>query len=170
MQQIQRLRCACAGLVLAASTAGAAPPPRQAGEDWTAVNADVLDGARGGFSFGSGLAISFGLERLVALNGSVVSLTRLQLPDLAHLSADQAEQTRAALSSVKLIQAGDDNIYVRAAPAQTPGGVVIQNSLNDQVIRSQTVITASVNSLSLLQAMRFERSLAETLAQAANPH
>jgi hypothetical protein len=169
MQQIHRLCCACAGLVLVASAAGAAPAG-QVGEDWTAVSADVLEGTRGGFSFGSGLAISFGLERLVSLNGSVVSLTRLQVPDLSRLSAEQAEQTREALSSVKLIQAGDDNIYVRAAPGQTSGGTVIQNSLNDQVIRSQTVITASVNSLSLLQALRFEHSLAETIAGAASPH
>jgi hypothetical protein len=157
------------GLVLAAAAAGAAPPG-QVTDDWTPVSAEVLDDTRGGFVLDSGLAVSFGLERLVSLNGNVVSRTSLQLPDVSRLTAEQAQQTREALSAVKLVQAGHDNIYLQSTPGQTLGATVIQNSLNDQVIRSQTVITASVNSLALLQALRLERSLVEAIATAASPH
>jgi hypothetical protein len=163
MHPIHRL-CAC-GLALAAASAAAAPPAAQ----WTAVSPAVLDSARGGFSVGPGLVLSFGLERLVSLNGDVVARTSVQLPDIGRLTADQMRQTRAALSAVNLIQAGRDNIYVQPAAAQMAGATVIQNSLDGQAIRSQTVINASVNSLALLQALRLERSLTEALAGAASP-
>lgn len=162
MSQIFRL--CILKLALAAGSAGAAP----LGQGWTPVGADVLDSARGGFSFGPGLAVTFGLERLVSLNGEVVARTSVQLPDLRQISFDQARQARDALSSVKLIQNGNGNIY--QPTGQMLGATVIQNSLNDQVIRTQTVINASVNSLALLQALRLERSLVEALAGSASPH
>jgi hypothetical protein len=218
MHQIYRL--CCVGLALAAHVAAAAES-QAVMADWTPVSADVLERARGGFELDTGVALSFGLERLVSQNGNVVSHTTLQIPDMTRMSAELAEQTREALSGVKLIQIGHDNIYVQAAPgpaadatvaqnvpheqvpaspslspAQTPaptavqarlnervihtqavmapvpvaGTTVIQNSLNDQVIRSQTVISASVNSMALLQALRLERSLSEVIAGSASPH
>jgi hypothetical protein len=238
MHHIYRL--CCAGLALAAHVATAAESQgseflaaeshpagvqaagsRAATADWTPVSTDVLERARGGFELDTGVALSFGLERLVSQNGNVVSHTTLQIPDMTRMSAELAEQTREALSGVKLIQIGHDNIYVQAgtgpapdatvagkvpheqvpasptlSPAQTPaltaaqarlneqvihpqavmapapvaGMTVIQNSLNDQVIRSQTVISASVNSMALLQGLRLERSLSEVIAGSANPH
>lgn len=159
-------RLCVAGLVLAAGSAAAAPPATQ----WTAVSPEVLDSARGGFTFGPGLALSFGLERLVSVNGDVVARTSVKLPDIGRLTAEQARQTREALSAVNLIQAGHDNIYVQPAAGQMAGATVLQNSLDGQAIRSQTVIHASVNSLALLQALRFERGLTEALAGAASPH
>jgi hypothetical protein len=157
------------GFVLATASASGAPPAQDTA-DWTPVGAEVLAETRGGFVLDSGLAVSFGLERLVSLNGTVVSRMLLQVPDVSRLTAEQARQTREALSAVKLIQAGNDNIYLQSTPGQTQGATVIQNSLNDQVIRAQTVITASVNSLALLQALRLERSLVEAIAGSASPH
>ncbi|MFL6675704.1 MAG: hypothetical protein ACJ8LG_20710 [Massilia sp.] len=169
MYPIYRLCCACLGLALAASAASAERPGPEA-EDWTPVATSVLEDTRGGFALNSGLMVSFGLERLVSLNGNVVSRTSLQVADLTRLSPEQAQQTRDALSSVKLIQNGHDNIYVGAAPGQLAGGTVVQNNLNDQVIRSQTVISASLNSLALLKALQFQQSLGDALAGAAGPH
>jgi hypothetical protein len=137
---------------------------------WTPVDAGVLEGMRGGFTLGSGLVVSFGIERLVSIDGSIVSRTSLQIPDLSRLGQEQAEQTREALSSVKLIQSGHDNIYADALSAQTPGGIVIQNSLNDKAILSQTVISAGVNSMALLQALLFQHRLDEAIARAAESH
>ncbi|GAB3474154.1 hypothetical protein GCM10027321_47650 [Massilia terrae] len=159
------LRCV-AGLALAAGSAAASPPATY----WTAVSPAVLDSARGGFTIGAGLALSFGLERLVSLNGEIVARTSVQLPDIGRLSTEQVRQTGAALSAVNLIQAGADNIFAQPAPGQMVGAMVIQNSLDGQAIRSQTVINASVNGLALLQALHFERSLADALAGAASPH
>jgi hypothetical protein len=155
-----------AWLVLAAGSAAAAPPAA----DWRPVSAGVLDAARGGFTDSHGLAVSFGLERLVSLNGEVVARTSVQVPDISHLTAEQVRQTSEALSSVKLIQAGHDNIYTRSLPGQMAGAMVVQNSLNDQAIRTQTVINASTNSLGLLQTLNFGRSLAEALAGSTGPH
>jgi hypothetical protein len=155
-----------AGLALAAGSAAAAPPAA----DWSPVSAGVLDAARGGFTDSHGLAVSFGLERLVSLNGEVIARTSVQVPDISHLTAEQVRQTSEALSSVKLIQAGHDNIYTRSLPSPMSGATVVQNSLNDQAIRTQTVINASANSLALLQTLNFGRSLAEALAGSAGPH
>lgn len=164
MHPIHRL--CVAGLVLASGSVAAAPPATH----WSAVSPAVLDSARGGFTVGPGLVLSFGLERLVALNGDVVARTSVQLADIGRLTAEQVRQTREALSAVKLIQAGHDNILVQPASGQVAGPTVIQNSLDGQAIRSQTVITASVNSLALLQALRLERSITEALAGTAIPH
>lgn len=164
MHPIHRL--CVAALALAAGSAAAAPPASH----WTAVGPEVLDSARGGFTFGPGLALSVGLERLVSVNGDVVARTSVQLPDLGRLTADQARQTRDALAAVNLVQTGSDNVFVQPAAGQMAGATVIQNSLDGQALRSQTVINASVNSLALLQALRFERSLNEALAGAASPH
>jgi hypothetical protein len=168
MHNITRL-WAGVGFVLATASASATPPAQDT-DDWTPVSAEVLDDTRGGFVLDSGLSVSFGLERLVSLNGTVVSRLLLEIPDVSRLTAEQAQQTREALSAVKLIQAGHDNIYLQSTPGQALGATVIQNSLNDQVIRAQTVITASVNSLALLQALRLERSLVEAIAVSASPH
>ena len=113
------------------------------------------------------LAVSLGIERLVSINGEIVSRTSFELADMSHLSAEQAELTREALSSVKLIQNGGDNIYQATMSAQTLGGTVIQNTLNDQLIRSQTVINSTVNSTALLKTLNFNGSLSDALARAA---
>ena len=121
---------------------------------------------RGGFSTPAGLAVSLGIERLVSINGDVVARTSFDIADLNHLSAEQARQTRDALSSVKLIQNGSDNIYQAGESSRVVGGVVIQNTLNDQLIRSQTVISSTVNSASLLKTLNFQGSLSDALTRA----
>ncbi|MGZ8288522.1 MAG: hypothetical protein ACXW2U_15990 [Telluria sp.] len=154
----------------------ACAPPSEAGaqardgEGWVPVPASTLDRARGGFTFFSGLEVSLGIERVVSINGNVVSQTTMQITDLSRMSAEQARQTSEALSAVKLIQNGHDNIYTAAMSPQTLGGTVIQNSLNDQLISTHTVIHSSVNSMGLLKALNFQDSLGNALARAAGPH
>ena len=150
-------------LCLLAAPASAAPP------GWVAVDAATLDAQRGGFTMANGLEVSLGIERLVAINGEVLARTSVQLPDLARLSEDQARQTSAALSSVKLIQNGGDNIYQAAFADSVIGGTVIQNTLSDQRIESRTVINASVNSLGLLKAINFNGNVSDAIARAAAP-
>ena len=41
---------------------------------------------------------------------------------------------------------------------------------NGQAIQSQTVISASVNSLSLLKTLNFQHSVGEAVARSANPY
>jgi hypothetical protein len=169
MHHLFRLCCACAGLALAGSAA-AGVPPGQVMAGWTPVSAGVLEGARGGFTLDSGLAVSLGIERLVSINGNVVSRTSFAVADMSRLTAEQAEQTRAALSSVNLVRNGHDTINAGALTANALGGTVIQNSLNDQVIKSATVITAGVNSMGLLKALNFQDSLGEAIARSVVHH
>lgn len=150
--------CLCACL---AARANAAPA------GWAAVDAATLAALRGGFITASGLEVSLGIERLVSINGVVVSRTSFQLADLGRLSAEQARQTGATLSSIKLIQNGDANMVHAALPQAGPGGAIIQNSLDDQRIQSSTVINASANSIGLLKTLNFQGSLADAIARSA---
>jgi hypothetical protein len=152
-----------------AACAAPAPAASEAGGGWTPVNEDQLAQLRGGFTIPGGLQMSLGIERLVSINGQVLARTRVDISDLNLLSDEQLRQTRDALSSVKLIQNGVDNIYQPGASAQAAAGVVIQNTLNDQLIRSQTVISSTVNSASLLKTLNFQRSLSDALTRAAGP-
>ena len=154
------LALAACGAQAAAATAGPA-------DDWTAVGEEQLDQMRGGFSTPAGLQLSLGIERLVSINGNIVSRTSFDIANLNHLSAEQLQQTRDALSSIKLIQNGSDNIYQAGAAPGAIGGLVIQNTLNDQLIRSQTVISSTVNSASLLKSLNFQGSLSDALTRAA---
>ncbi|HEU4375107.1 MAG TPA: hypothetical protein VFS02_16550, partial [Telluria sp.] len=64
-------------------------------------------------------------------------------------------------------QNGSDNIYQAGESSRVIGGVVIQNTLNDQLIRSETVISSTVNSASLLKSLNFQASLSDALTRAA---
>ncbi|MFZ3288940.1 MAG: hypothetical protein WA191_19120 [Telluria sp.] len=163
MQQRIIKACLCCAAAAFAGAAQALDDPA----DWVPVSSAVLDQTRGGFTLGEGLQVSLGIERLVSINGEIVSRTSFELADMSHLSTEQAELTREALSSVKLIQNGGDNIYQATMSAQTLGGTVIQNTLNDQLIRSQTVINSTVNSTALLKTLNFNGSLSDALARAA---
>lgn len=167
---IIRSACACCALALAAWPVHAETTGAGLAQDWVPVTEAVLDQSRGGFTLETGLQVMLGIDREVSINGTVVARTSLQLTDLSRLSAEQAQQTSDALSAVKLVQNGSDNIYAAAMSTQTLGGTVIQNSLNDQVIRTHTVIHSSVNSMALLQALNFQGTLGEAIARAAGPH
>jgi hypothetical protein len=153
-------------LALAACAAAPARAAAETGGDWTPVDEEQLDRMRGGFSLPGGLQVSLGIERLVSINGDVVARTSIDIANLNHLSAEQRLQTSEALSSVKLIQNGSDNIYRPGDTSGTVGGVVIQNTLNDQLIQSQTVISSTVNSASLLKTLNFQSTLSDALTRA----
>lgn len=134
---------------------------------WAPVDEAQLARTRGGFSTPGGLQMSLGIERLVSINGNTVASTQFDIADLNHMSEAQIRQTGDALSSVKLIQNGGENIYQTGDAARAIGGVVIQNTLNDQLIRSQTLISSTVNSASLLKTLNFQGSLSDALTRAA---
>ena len=134
---------------------------------WAPVNEAQLERTRGGFSTPAGLEMTLGIERLVSINGDIVARTRFDISDLNRLTEVPMRQTSDALSSVKLIQNGGDNIYQPGDAARAVGAVVIQNTLNDQLIRSQTLINSTVNSAGLLKTLNFQSSLSDALTRAA---
>lgn len=129
---------------------------------WEAVSNDQLELARGGFTTPGGLELSLGIDRLVTINGDVVARTSVQIADIRAISADQAIKARDALSATNLIQNGAGNVFT----GDGVSGTFIQNSLNDQVIRSQTVISSTVNSNALMKDLNFNQSIRDAAIQA----
>lgn len=164
MQRSIGRQCALTAFLLCTTGSGFAAPP-----GWIAVDTATLDRQRGGFMTASGLEVSLGIERLVTINGAEVSRTNIAVADIGSLSAEQARETGAALSAVKLIQNGVGNNVMTAFSNTTLGGTVIQNTLNDQRIESRTLISASVNSMDLLNTLHFHGNVSEAIARAAGP-
>ena len=147
-----------------AQAAGAAPDPFAGAP----VPDARLDATRGGFD--GNLAVSLGLERLVTINGEQVASTRFDVADLSRITGGEAGLVRAALAPYQLVQNGAGNVAGGPIPAsQAISALLIQNSLSDQLIRSQTTINASVNTLATLKGLGFEGGLRQALAASLTP-
>jgi hypothetical protein len=126
-----------------------------------AVGEAELDGARGGFTTVSGLAVSLGIERIVTVDGQVAARTELRLGDLGRLlkgTADLPAQTGGQLAQT----AAGAGLAIRLGP-DALSGTVVQNSLNDRAIDTATIIHATVGAGGMLQAMHFQSTLANAL-------
>ena len=153
----------CQRSTILSSFSQAAPAPAQlqlAQRTLVALDETALDGLRGGFIGDGGLKISFGIERAVYINGSLVTTTSLNLSELGTLSAGKA----AALSlpevgnRIAFIQNGTGNtVLTNLGPAAI--GTVIQNTLNGQKIQTLTTINATANSLGVLKSIEAQRNL-----------
>lgn len=131
-----------------------------------AVDADSLDAVRGGFAYGDSLLVTLGIDRLVRINGSVVEQSTLQFSDVGKVASGAAQVTGNAQAGPTLIQNGQ--VSQLAASMGALGGTIIQNTLNDQLISSQTTIRASVNNAGMLQSMNFNASLNQALNNAVS--
>lgn len=121
---------------------------------------DTLGELRGGFETPGGLALSFGIERVVYVNGELSSTTTLNVADLGQLVGGAAGVEPLPVgTSVAVIQNGPNNTFDAGALASGAFATVIQNSLDNQKIQTVTTINAQVNSLQMLQANRFGESL-----------
>lgn len=134
-----------AALLCAGGTGNTWAAPPGFGPD-AAVSAATLAACRGGFETPAGLRVTLGLERIVTLDGSVAAHSRLALGDLGRLASGGG---------------------ALPASAGFPGAAVIQNSLNNALIRHTTIIDASVDTHGMLQAMHFQSTLANALSTAA---
>ena len=140
-----------------------------AGERWPPVGDTTLEQARGGFETPAGLQLSLGIERLVSINDTVVSKTSFMIADVTRLSVDEANQARSALTAMNVLQNGAGNVFSPGPLGQAMAGTVIQNTLNDQLLQTQTIIHTSVNSLELLKIANFQDTLQHALGNVAAP-
>lgn len=131
-----------------------ATPATLAADGWVPVAEDVLADARGGYDQGNGLLVSLSVDRVLSLNGDVVASGRLSTAE-------------AGLSAFQVARVGEGSAVPGAA--QPLAGLLLQNSANGQLIRSQTTIDATVNSLSILKDMHFGDSLRQSLSTAILP-
>lgn len=130
------------------------------GGELVALRSAELDEVRGGFVTDGGLKISFGIERAVYLNGTLVTTTSLNIADLARISGGQAQVTGNGFGSLGQVQSGPGNVFMPGAISTTAaGGLVIQNTLDYQKINTITRIDAVVNSTSIMRSMNLQSSM-----------
>lgn len=163
-----------------AISAHAAPPAQD--KFWMAVGDQTLDSLRGGFSMGDGLMVSFGISRAVYINGALITETTLNVGRMGDITPAQATQLSQKLGTLSLVQNGPGNTFASgpsATTTSTPGatgptvtaiadsatGTLIQNSLNNQQIRFQTIINANSNGLGMVRAMNLNSTLTEAIRQ-----
>lgn len=136
-----------------------------ANSDWQPVGDTTLDSCRGGFTTPTGLILSIGIERIISINGDVVSHTMLQTGDLSTATGEHNSAARQDIALGSITQVGPNNTY-RSALDQTIAGTFVQNTLNNQSIRSQTIINSTVNSASLLKDLNFQSTLRDSIISA----
>ena len=138
----------------------------EAGEMWLAVSHRELDTLRGGFNLGDGLMVSFGISRVAYINEQLVASTTLQFGDITRLSAQQAARLGQQLMlQPQIVQNGPGNA-VQAGAVTSPLATVVQNTLSDQLVRTQTVINVSSNGLSALRNMNLQATIQSALTNA----
>ena len=131
--------------------------------DWQAVSDQRLEQMRGGFDLGSGIVASLGIDRAVYVNGSLVTNTSINIPDISHINSAQATALAAVMNSVNLVQIGPGNSVDPSTLSQARGATIIQNTLNNQQIQALTTLNVSTNSLNLFRAMGLQDSLQSAL-------
>lgn len=135
---------ACLPLPAIANGADSPPP---LGQEWIPVDPARLAEMRGGLMMPSGMVLSFGIERLVYVNGQLVASATLQIPDLGRMTADQASAL-AAINEGRVVQIGEGN---RIDPGAGGNALVIQNTLDGQAISALTTLNVGVGTLGMLQ-------------------
>ena len=130
-----------------------------------AVADSQLDQVRGGFEAANGLTISFGIERAVYVNGSLVTTTNLNVSDLGKVAAGQTSLRGTDAAGMTLIQNGPGNTFL-ATPSAASVGTVIQNTLNNQKIQNVTSINAVVNSAQVFRGLSLQTTLSNALTSA----
>ena len=141
------------GVILAVqSVATPAAPPidpmsQGLGSEWAPIDPARLLDMRGGMKLASGLSLSFGIERLVYVNGELVASANINVPDISRMTTEQA-QALADINRGMVVQVGKGN---RFDAGGANGGLVIQNALDGQDIQSLTTLSVSTDTLGMLQ-------------------
>lgn len=161
----------------------------------TPVSEAVLASMRGGFQrHPDGPFMSFGIERNVFLNDKLVSSTVLDIPDMKRFTdrnwnpfADRSDSKpfldRSDMKHVTnhpglkpganpsndtftLIQSGPGNSFPQGVSSLPPLATVIQNSLDNRTIQTETVINATVEALSWARSLHLGNALSSANIEA----
>jgi hypothetical protein len=143
MHRFKRTCSFIASLVLGCVLATPAIAGGGLGSEWKPVDPSRLADMRGGFVGPAGFTVSFGIERVVSINGEIVASTSLRIPDIARITAEQA-QMLAALRDSQVVQV-DGGTIVSGGTA----GLLIQNAADGQTISARTSLDVSLNTLQL---------------------
>ncbi|WAC64079.1 hypothetical protein OVA13_04665 [Pseudoxanthomonas sp. SL93] len=132
------------------------------GAEWQPVDPARLAQMRGGFQLPSGMMLSFGIERVVYVNGELTARIAVQIPDVRSIT-DQQAQSLAEFNRGVVVQVGEGN---RFDPAGIAGGVVIQNTLDNQDINTATRVNVGVDTLGTFQDLNANGALTDALIRA----
>lgn len=152
------------GLAASAAADSGARPPAE-GRTWTTVGDTTLEAMRGGFDLGGGLMVSFGISRVIAVNGVLMASTAFHVPDLGRITPAQAAAFERQLGQASLVQVGSGN--TAPEPAALPAAAIVQNTLNNQAIQTRTVIDTTTNGMSMVKGMNAGAALHDALVRAA---
>jgi hypothetical protein len=142
--------------------------PKSGESIWITVSDRTLDEMRGGFDLGTGLMVSFGISRAVYINGQLITSTTFQVGDLASLTPTQAATLSQQISTqtqAQVVQNGPGNT-VEVNVGTVPLATYIQNTVNNQTIRSQTIIDATSNGMGMIKGMNLQATINEAVANA----
>ena len=128
---------------------------------WSPVDEQRLDEQRGGFYVETVLRLSFGIERVVYVNDVAVVRTSVRIPDVAAIEPEQA-QALADFNRGVVVQVGERN---RFDPARSGGGIAIQNTLDNQNIRTLTHVEVATDALGVLQGINSYGALTDALVR-----
>lgn len=140
------------------------------GAYWTPLPDERLADLRGGFDLANGLKVSFGIQRAVYINGALVTTTSLNVGGLSAVTSGAAPSQIAATHGIdsigaNIIQNGLANFIQGIAGANNPiAATVIQNTMDNQTIRSVTVVNATVNSLQILKSLNLNGALRDAIS------
>lgn len=156
----------CALLMAGASQAQNLTSQPKEDAIWLAASDRTLDQLRGGFDLGSGLVVSFGISRAVYVNGQLMTSTSFQVGDISRLTSSQAMALNQKIASQALVVQNGPGNTVDPGAATIPLATYIQNTLNNQTIRNQTVIQATTNSLGIMKNLNLQSTLNDSLTSA----
>ena len=135
---------------------------------WLAASDRTLDTLRGGFDLGTGLMVSFGISRAVYINGQLITSTTFRVGDLTSITPQQAvalSQQISAQTQAQVVKNGPGNtmeLSIGSAPLST----FIQNTLNNQNIRNQTIIDVTSNGMGMVKGLNLQATIAAAIADA----
>ena len=135
---------------------------------WLAASDRTLDMLRGGFDLGTGLMVSFGISRAVYVNGQLITATTFRVGDLTSLTPQQATALShqiASQSQAQVVKNGPGNtmeLSIGSAPLST----FIQNTLNNQNIRNQTIIDVTSNGMGIVKGLNLQGTIDAAIADA----
>ena len=119
----------CAGMAHAQNRAPLSYPVEGFGMP---VSMDRLAAVRGGFDLGDGLQVSFGIERAIYVDGNLVTYLNVSIPDIAHITTQQAMSLATALSTVN-VQIGSGNTFDPSSTTHSSAATVAQSALSSAV-------------------------------------
>lgn len=162
-------RLSCRGLVILQTMITVACPISAWADPFVDLQKDVvieqeLDSMRGGFTSADGLEFSFGIEQAVFIDGVLqlaTNLDALQITNMLRKQVTPSNTDPMVAQGLNIMQSDFSTVTMAVDGIGSRIDTIIQNSENQRVIDSITLINASVSSLGLFR----ELNLLDTLQQ-----